>query len=94
MVSNMTKSGEWDDEEKNREKSSEFMKKFLADKRFRNKIGEAEDAYRSHKKPGCSFIHLFIRQDQFVEDGDFFIEILECRDCGWNYHKKWWKFWK
>ena len=93
MVSNMTKSDEWDKKEKNLDKSSNFFLKFLSDKRFQNKLREAENAYHLHKKPGCCFIHLLIRQDRFVEDGDFNIEILKCRDCGWNYHKKWWKFW-
>lgn len=94
LVSHMIKSEEWDIKEKNLGKSTEFMKKFLSDKRFRNKIREAEDAYHLHKKPDCRIINLLVRQNRFVVNGDFFIEILECRDCGWNYHKKWWQFWK
>lgn len=87
------RSKEWDKKENNRPNSANFMKKFLGDKRFRDRLNEAENMYAAHKKPGCRMIHLLIRQDRSVEDGDFFIEILECRDCGWNYHKKWWKFW-
>ncbi|MCZ6583068.1 MAG: hypothetical protein O6761_07865 [Thaumarchaeota archaeon] len=85
------RSDEWDIKEKKIDEQSNIVKKFISDKEFRNKFRECMDIYDSHRKANCKHVHLLIRQNRIT--GILSIEILECRDCGWNYNKKWWKFW-
>jgi len=75
---------------------SDLFKKFESDKGFRNQLREAMDLYALHKKPDCKFMHLIIlnelRPDKIFKGlhystSKYDIKILECRTCGWNYHK-------
>ena len=75
----MTKSEEWDKREK------DFLMPWSVTPKQFEGLEKAYHLYQAHRKQTCKGMKATVNQQGKILE-------LYCRDCEWNYCKKWWKF--